>query len=389
MGQSARLAGLCTLICGSVGALQFGQMGGISPAMGGAGVALEDSEWGLYYNPALLDMDTSKRFRLGVNVGARASGNNLPSLVGATAQGSHLSFNPNNGLYMNTQDGLAFQLRLDHKSKKTGQQKGLGALGVGVFINAFGQAHARNSNADSMTLRALGLGSLNVGYSKAFSLHKFGTLGVGVSAGYMYSVDLEAQDQRFTQIKELLSDKALRQRQSHFILDMGIVYRIVGFSVGVVLKNVNEPVVRFNSGTRATLGPQARLGMAYHYKWLNLAMDVDLTSNKTLIPNSYNRMVGGGIGLNLPFGLGVRFGAMGNIAKEQVLQKGVILTGGLCYKILRIVGLELSVQSGLKHMAASTSFPSDVPNTFRNKVPFVAFKFPNYFALRFGINVTF
>ncbi|PAF54193.1 hypothetical protein BKH42_01405 [Helicobacter sp. 13S00482-2] len=51
-------------------ALEFGSMGNISSSMGGAGVALRNSQWALYYNPALLGMDRKSRFAysFGTNV---------------------------------------------------------------------------------------------------------------------------------------------------------------------------------------------------------------------------------------------------------------------------------------------------------------------------------
>ncbi|WP_158652152.1 conjugal transfer protein TraF [Helicobacter felis] len=391
MTRPMRLVGLCALIYASGEALEFGQMGGISPAMGGAGVALEDSAWGLYYNPALLDMDTRKTIKIGISVGARASGHNLPSLVGATARDG-VPFSIKNGLYMSTQDGVALQLRMDHKDKKTKVRKGLGAVGIGLFINAFGQAQSLKSSTNAMALKALGLGSLNVGYAKAFDFKKGGTLALGASVGYMYSMSLEASGQRFSKIRTLLSQKNLREKQSHFLLDLGMVYKIVGLSVGVVVKNVNKPTIRYKMGNmtkQAVIGPQARLGLAYRWRWLNLVADIDLTSNKTLAFDGYSRMVGGGIGFNFPFGLGLRFGAMGDIAKQQVLQQGVILTGGLRYTILNLVGIDLSVQSGLKRMGGNKALQGAVQEALYAQLVPATLKFPNYFSLRLGLNVEF
>lgn len=45
---------LSLLACAYLQALEFGYMGNISTSMGGAGVALEDNDFALYYNPALL-----------------------------------------------------------------------------------------------------------------------------------------------------------------------------------------------------------------------------------------------------------------------------------------------------------------------------------------------
>ena len=50
-------------------ALEFGSMGNTSAAMGGAGVALKHSAWGLYYNPALLSSDPKVKLGYSLGVG--------------------------------------------------------------------------------------------------------------------------------------------------------------------------------------------------------------------------------------------------------------------------------------------------------------------------------
>ena len=53
----------------SAQALEFGQMGNISAGIGGAGVALKNSQWALYYNPALLGMNKKSGFAYSFGVG--------------------------------------------------------------------------------------------------------------------------------------------------------------------------------------------------------------------------------------------------------------------------------------------------------------------------------
>lgn len=55
--------------------LEFGSMGQVSDGMGGAGVALKDSAWGLYYNPALLGAD--RRTKAGYSFGLQFKEQNL------------------------------------------------------------------------------------------------------------------------------------------------------------------------------------------------------------------------------------------------------------------------------------------------------------------------
>lgn len=51
--------------------LEFGVMGNVSAGMGGAGVALKNSPFALYYNPALLSAENSIRFGYSVGFGIR------------------------------------------------------------------------------------------------------------------------------------------------------------------------------------------------------------------------------------------------------------------------------------------------------------------------------
>lgn len=59
--------------------LEFGFMGQVSAGMGGAGVAVRDSAWGLYYNPALLGAD--RRTKMGYSFGIAFKEQNLLQLA--------------------------------------------------------------------------------------------------------------------------------------------------------------------------------------------------------------------------------------------------------------------------------------------------------------------
>lgn len=63
----------------SLNALEFGSMGNTSAGMGGAGVALKNSAWGLYYNPALLS--TSPKMKLGYTVNLGLQEKNIAQMA--------------------------------------------------------------------------------------------------------------------------------------------------------------------------------------------------------------------------------------------------------------------------------------------------------------------
>lgn len=64
---------------GLASALEFGGIGNTSAGMGGAGVALKNSAWGLYYNPALLS--ASPKVKFGYSLGVGISEKNLVQLA--------------------------------------------------------------------------------------------------------------------------------------------------------------------------------------------------------------------------------------------------------------------------------------------------------------------
>lgn len=61
--------GASVATCAWLNALEFGQMGNISAGMGGAGVALKNSQWAIYYNPALLAVNKKSGFAYSMGVG--------------------------------------------------------------------------------------------------------------------------------------------------------------------------------------------------------------------------------------------------------------------------------------------------------------------------------
>lgn len=63
----------------SMHALEFGTMGNVSASMGGAGVALKNSAFGLYYNPALLS--ASPKVKFGYSIGVSIQEKNIAQLA--------------------------------------------------------------------------------------------------------------------------------------------------------------------------------------------------------------------------------------------------------------------------------------------------------------------
>lgn len=69
--MTLRCITITSILLGSsaLSALEFGQMGNVSAGIGGAGVALRNSQWALYYNPALLAMSKRSGFAYSFGIG--------------------------------------------------------------------------------------------------------------------------------------------------------------------------------------------------------------------------------------------------------------------------------------------------------------------------------
>ncbi|CRF41811.1 conjugal transfer protein TraF [Helicobacter ailurogastricus] len=457
----------CALACSGVEGLEFGEMGNTSFGMGGAGVALENSAWGLYYNPALLDMDD--RTKLGYSFGMGVRDKNILPLASSALQGFSLddvsqmasqlpvsdiqkflnggsiSVDANqspeartlvnvgnalkdflglNGLHLNSQNGIVVQF--SPKVKKV--KGGIGSFGVGIFGSVFagasGVADPRYNqiilpvsvgghniyagaqiNPNSITfqqstqsaylnssllspnannalrVQALGIGSVPIGYAKGFDLKKAGRISVGVTFRYLYTLSygfgVNGGGSAFLHRAEQLVDNfsfSMQDmvRQSHFGLDLGGAYRIKGFTVGLVGKYLNAPKIRYAYLPSMRIDPQVRLGLGYRWKWLNLAMDFDLTSNKMVMLDKRSQMIGGGVMFNWKW-FGLKLGAMGNVAKEG-LHQGVILTGGI--RLFKVI--DISVQSSLQMVALGGAGAQGLLGSLSH------LKIPNYLAMRIG-----
>ncbi len=452
----------CTLACVGAEALEFGEMGNTSFGMGGAGVALENSAWGLYYNPALLDMDA--RTKLGYSFGMGISEKNILPLASTALENMNLSnldissllsgsslrnfmsgksvsisaaqgpaaqtavqaanalqsFLSLNGVNMSSQNGIVVQIHPKLKKVKGG----IGTFGVGIFASIFAGASVVtdpryrqlivgpigngiyagvSASPNSLTIspssqnafinnsllspyaqnaarvQALAIGSLPIGYAKGFDFNKAGKLSVGVTFRYLYTLSygFGASGSDFiNKTEQLLSNFSFSPqdmvRQSHFGLDLGTAYRIKGFAVGLVGKYLNAPKITYAHIPSMRIDPQVRLGLGYRWKWLNLAMDFDLTSNKMLMLDKRSQMIGGGVMFNWKW-FALKLGAMGNVAKEG-LHQGVILTGGI--RLFKV--LDISVQSGLQTVALGGSGEGGLLGSLSH------LKIPNYLAMRIG-----
>ncbi|MGX2972221.1 conjugal transfer protein TraF [Helicobacter sp. T3_23-1059] len=81
---------VCGVVSTQAFGLEFGTMGNVSAGMGGAGVAVKNSPFALYYNPALLSAET-KRVRFGYSLGLEVREKNLDKIVDINLAGLNSS----------------------------------------------------------------------------------------------------------------------------------------------------------------------------------------------------------------------------------------------------------------------------------------------------------
>ncbi|WP_295699490.1 conjugal transfer protein TraF [uncultured Helicobacter sp.] len=353
-------------------AVEFGGQGIRSAALGGAGVALKQTQWGLYYNPALLAAEPAKHAKVGWNVGATLMDSGLftmfdDSILEQDTIKNTQSLNEalNRGANLTFQSGIVFQLLPISQGHN---------LSIGYFKNIYtslsgwGNIPDNSTNLNDVTDNAgfdahlLAIDELPIGYAYRFSTSA-GEISMGASVKFMFgaggrhSMDLNGN------ITDLIKDTlSVENAASSFNvgLDLGAYYspNIINnrLGIGLVVKNLNAPSFTMkhisngvSTNEKISLNPQVRLGMSLDpLDWLTFTFDADLTSNKLLPLASktvHSQVVGGGMRFhstrfeNVDLNLG--------IAKDFGLDNGLTFSGGFG---LGLIGIALSYSTGKTDM---------------------------------------
>lgn len=331
----------------SVFAMEFGTMGSQAFGMGGAGVAVKRSPWGLYYNPALIASEDALKF--GLYAGAQAKGlKNLkkfeinPSSVTLEDLVNLQNFFRETEISARSQLGLVLQT----------PDLGLGALSFGAFgyVSASGSAKIENIDINALIQQnppvippnipdidnllegqfsIVALSELPLGYAHKFD-GPLGDLSVGVAVKYMvlaghtlgFGEDFSFADQ----LKKFVSGK-LPQAENVGV-DVGLTYEPSSFlTLAVVGKNLNAP--EFDLGTqKITIKPQARAGVALNADLLTLALDADLMPNEFLGSKIKTQMLSVGGALDLSF-----FALRVGVAKDLQIKDDLIYSLGVGFLI--------------------------------------------------------
>lgn len=305
-----------------------------------------------------------------------------------------------NDMNVVSQNGFVFQISGDRGERKVQSDElgeitiedvdsGRGATGVGIFTSLFANAAVQidpqnnklifnlggkyyqisvsgsgvtlqhlstqnNLNGSIMNSSAkhqlhattLSLTEVPIGYGHTI-FTRFGELNVGLAVkfiqafGYGFSETFSVG--KVPSIPKFgINDVGITQT---FGLDLGMLYTpsfMNNLNVGLVVKNLNAPVVKSTPTTNLTLNTQVRAGMSYIMKdFLTFAFDVDVLPNNTLsFVSPKSQFVGGGVLANFDK-MDFRLGLMHDFRSNA--EEGLILTAGLNF----LGFLDVTLQYGL------------------------------------------
>lgn len=403
----------------------FHALGGQSIAMGGAGVASARGSLAGYYNPALLATTKGVDVSLGLGVGVRDNnlGEQIDSLSNSNLTDVVDRIANNAPLGQNTQEDRDAIVEAQNTLKSIADENGIDIMptahlavqydnfSVGVYLssditaslnvdkertgfsfenegNYYGYnattdtysivtqdeyeasslEYALDNNLSTVSAKGLVLTEVPVSYAKAFSLDQ-GELSVGGSLKFMngttYTQTL-AVDSKNTNSDTLKENK---KESSTVGLDVGLLFKpaqLTNLQIGLVAKNLNSPKFDTADGNSIKVEPQLRTGVLYKVNEdLDMASDLDLIANKTLINGFDTQMFGGGLDYHPVSWFALRGGLMQNLANSN---DGLVYTAGLALGFQKFQ-LDISGQMSSKK---GTYDNNDIPKYSRVNVALVS-----------------
>lgn len=213
-------------------------------------------------------------------------------------------------------------------------------------------------------VKGLVLLEVPVSYAKAFDLDQ-GELSVGGSLKFM-------KGSTFVKRMDIDTDENLedyKKDSSNVGLDLGLLFKpsnVKNLSVGLVARNINSPKFDTRDGGALKADMQLRTGLLYDYsEQVELAMDLDLTSNETFIPEYDSQQLGMGVNYKPASWVSLRAGLMQNLANSN---EGLIYSAGFG------IGVEaLSLDVATQMASKSGSYDGeDVPKFAKVNVALVS-----------------
>ena len=291
----------------SANAFEFGYMGNRSFGMGGAGVGVANSAWGLYYNPALQGVDN--KYKIGYSLGARVKENGLSALkdfdLGQISPDSINTINAllnDNEVALTSENGLILQVPLQVSARLSH------SIGLGLFytkrsaVNFTGYLDTTTTDINQvnnafMVTNTLDTVEVPLSYTMQVYTGGFGTFHAGIALKYIYAGHSSSKTKltQNTDIANPFSDifKSPSGAQTHTAgIDIGFAYATPNewIVIGVVAKNINSPVLKAQhlvdsngvvaNSDKLKMDAQYRLGISTRaIPMTTLAVDFDLKPN--------------------------------------------------------------------------------------------------------------
>jgi len=366
---------------------EFHSVGGQSISMGGTGVASASGSLAGYYNPALLTQKKGVEVSIGVGLGIRENNigeqlNKLSNLNLTDTIDRIADHAPRSGT--NKSNDKKNIIEAQELLKSIGDKNGIALMptahlgvqydnmAVGIYgtseivvsanvdvsrtelivendgdyytYNATTDIYATTDRSDfeqrslqyaldnnltTANARGLVLVEVPVSYAKAFDL-PMGELSVGGSvklmhgSTYVQTLSIDSED---TTDEDSL--KANQKDSDNIGLDIGFLLKpssLPKLQVGLVAKNLNSPEFDTVDGKGIKADLQVRTGIQYQFSEnLELAADLDLTNNKTLINGYESQMLGGGLNYHPVSWFALRGGLMQNLSNSN---EGLVYTAG-------------------------------------------------------------
>lgn len=280
-------------LSGFLNALGFAPMGNVSTSLGGSGVALRNSAWGLYYNPALLSSDPRSKFSF--SGGFYLSQSNINELLESKKSYSQISSILENlkdsKISLEAQLGVVAQIGgfVRQEVRAIEDEYGrlvsevidhqMSAFAIGAFASSITNISLSSAGGTQYQASSFGIALMEVPVGYAYRLQtEYGDFNFGVAMKYMRAVfDNSGYTGNATgELKIEIPDFMSMTPSQNFGLDLGFLYSIYDVHLGLTAKNINLPTFKIN-GNRITLDPQLRFGVSYEFlSNYVVTMDVDL-----------------------------------------------------------------------------------------------------------------
>lgn len=284
------------LLASSIGySLGFAPMGNVSTSMGGAGVALRNSAWGLYYNPALLSSDPRSKFSF--SGGLYVTRTNLNQVLEITTKTDYteveqiLSNLKDAKAGIEGQMGVVAQIGGFVKTSVQTQEDEYGrvisvskeeqssAFAIGAFASSIVDISIGSAGGSNYQASSFGIVLMEVPVGYAYKLGtEFGDFNFGAAMKYLRAVFDQSsyKGNAYSGIELQIPNFLSMSPSQNFGIDLGFLYSYADFHVGLTAKNINCPTFK-NDYKKIQLDPQLRLGMSYEFaQHYVVAMDIDL-----------------------------------------------------------------------------------------------------------------